>query len=189
MRSPYVILVAALSLLLLVNPAVPGVWMSPSPPWWLGDVTILVGLLSVWLFVRALLVSQLQAMTVSGEFGKDPITRNLLAAVLARTGVCALWATLMVFLLMGFKPIPAGAKVTDLVGTYATVGAIIGLAGCAVKSCAVQRESFRRMKAAGSDGMRNRIRAHVVCAVCDLFVLGSVITVAGRLAKGFGWIS
>ncbi|WP_345430656.1 hypothetical protein [Actinoallomurus vinaceus] len=178
-RAPYIILVAALSLFLLTWPDAERVWIRSDPPWWLADATTVVGVVAVWVFARALIVAELRAMSLGGRFRDDATAGELLEVALARTGVAALWATLLGFLSIAQDPLPAGVKVTDAVGTYATVGAILGLALCSIKSYSVHRSSFRLLRGAGD--RRHWIRAHMSAMVCDAFILAVLLVPLGRL--------
>ncbi|MCO6010350.1 hypothetical protein NE236_35840 [Actinoallomurus purpureus] len=178
-RAPYIVLVAALSLFLLAWPDAERVWVESDPPWWLADATTLFGVVAVWVFARALVVAELRAMSLGEHFRDDATAGELLNVALARTGVAALWATLLGFLSIARDPLPAGVKATDAVGTYATVGAILGLALCSIKSYSVHRSSFRLLRGAGD--RRHWIRAHMSAMVCDVVILTLLLAPLGRL--------
>ncbi|GAB3980549.1 hypothetical protein GCM10029978_078910 [Actinoallomurus acanthiterrae] len=69
-RAPYIVLVAALSLFLLAWPDAERVWVASDPPWWLADVTTVLGVVAVWLFARALLVADLRATVLLVPLGR-----------------------------------------------------------------------------------------------------------------------
>ncbi|WP_433186733.1 hypothetical protein [Actinoallomurus sp. CA-150999] len=178
-RAPYIVLVAALSLFLLAWPDAERIWVESDPPWWLADATTLVGGVAVWVFARALVVAELRAMSLKERFRDDATAGELLEVALARTGVTTLWATLLGFLSIARDPLPTGVKVTDAVGTYATVGAILGLALCSIRSYSVHRSSFRLLRGAGD--RRYWIRAHMSAMVFDVVILMVLLVPLGRL--------
>ena len=92
---PWVVLIAATSILLLGVPGITRVWIEPSTPWWLPKGTLLVGIVSAWMFTRALLVAQIRAMSLGQSFRDDKAADELLSTAFARTGAASLWATLV----------------------------------------------------------------------------------------------
>lgn len=181
---PYVVLLASVSSFLEARPQVLRIWLDPHPPWWLADATILVGIIVVWVFARALIISQLRAMSLGEGFRDDRTVRELLDVALARTGIFALWATLLGFLSVAINPLPEGVKVTDAIGTYATLGAIIGLTLCVIKSYLVYRSSFKLLRRGETANHKYWVLAHISAMFCDLLVMLPMLLLVGRLLNG-----
>ena len=118
-------------------------------------------------------------MSLGERFRDDATAGGLLDVALTRTGVATLWATLLGFLSIARDPLPTGVKVTDAVGAYATVGAILGLALCSIRSYSVHRSSFRLLRGAGD--RRHWIRAHMSAMVCDVVIPMVLLVPLGRL--------
>jgi hypothetical protein len=180
---PYITLIAGLTFLLESQPQITRVWIEQYPPMWLLDATTLVGVIAIWIFARALLVAQVRAVSLGQGFRDDKTVEELISFALARTGACSLWAVLAGLMSITFESPPVGVRMTDAIGTYATVGLIIGLIFCSMKSYSVNRSSLRLLREKRNK-LSNKYWLHVqvVMASCDSLVFLAVVSIIRRFA-------
>jgi hypothetical protein len=173
---PYIIIFAMLSFLLLENQQFVHAFINPGGPRWLSTATLLVGVVSTWLFARALLVAQIRAVSLGEKFRDDKTVDNLITVALSRIGLFSLWATLVGLLSLSWGPVPDELTVINTLGAYVTLGALIGFALCGYESVLTYRSSLQLMRASG--GMadaRYLVYAKAADSFCTIPVILAVI--------------
>src|ERR1700756_3635876 len=74
---PYIIIFAMVSFLLLENPRFIHPFVNPGGPRWLSKATLITGVITTWLFARALLAAQIRAVSLGDKFRDDKAVDNL----------------------------------------------------------------------------------------------------------------
>jgi len=166
---PYIVIFAMISFVLLDDQQLIHPFVNPGGPRWLSRATLLVGVISTWLFARALLAAQIRAMSLGEKFRDDKAVDNLIAVALSRIGLFSLWATLVGLLSLSWGSVPDEVTIINTLGTYVTLGALIGFALCAYESVLTYRSSLELMRARG--GMHSGmylIRAKAADSFCTI---------------------
>lgn len=138
---------AMISFLLLENQRFIHAFIDPGGPRWLSTVTLLIGVISVWLFARALLVAQIRTISLGEKFRDDKAVDKLITVALSRIGLFSLWATLVGLLSLSWGSVPDELTIMNTLGVYVTLGALIGFALCVYESVLTYRSSLELMRA------------------------------------------
>lgn len=172
---PYIIIFAMISFLLLENQQFVHAFINPGGPRWLSTATLLVGVVSTWLFARALLVAQIRAISLGEKFRDDKTVDNLFTVALSRIGLFSLWATLVGLLSLSWGSVPDELTVINNLGAYVTLGALIGFALCGYESVLTYRSSLQLMRASGTAGVKYLIYAKAADSFCTIPVILAAI--------------
>jgi hypothetical protein len=172
---PYIIIFAMISFLLLENQKFIHAFISPGGPRWLSTATLLIGVISTWLFARALLVAQIRTISLGEKFRDDKAVDNLITVALSRIGLFSLWATLVGLLSLSWGSVPDELTIINTLGAYVTLGALIGFALCGYESVLTYRSSLELMRASGMAGAKYLIFAKAADSFCTVPVVLAAI--------------
>jgi hypothetical protein len=164
-----------ISFLLLENQRFIHAFIDPGGPRWLSTVTLLIGVISTWLFARALLAAEIRAISLGEKFRDDKAVDNLITVALSRIGLFSLWATLVGLLSLSWGSVPDELTIINTLGAYVTLGALIGFALCVYESVMTYRSSLELMRASGMAGAKYLIFAKAADSFCMIpTVLGTI---------------
>jgi hypothetical protein len=177
---PWAFFIAGSSIFALLFQSNLLVWLTGDPHGLTRRIAVIAALVTIWLYVLALLLSQLRAMRLDETLQHDDATRGLVETALARTAIGALWGSVLAIVLIANQP-SAPDNLVDAIARLTTFGAVGGLATCCIKCIQVCIHSVRELKRRSQRGFAE--------ALIIILIFNTLILLNGIYRVAFAWPS